>query len=136
MREFFDGHIDLTAKVMDMRLERQNLVVANITNVNTPQYRPVHLEFEHDLQSALALDMDGKVTRTNDKHMPSAFNVGTFKGKGLTEFRPREVFGDDKVDLDKEMTSMAKNAMLYNALTEVVRKNFEGLTKVIAEGGK
>ena len=136
MREFFDGHIDLTAKVMDMRLERQNLVASNITNVNTPQYRPVHLEFEKDLQNSLALDMEGKVTRTDDKHMPAAFNVDGFKGKGLKEFRPREVFGDDKVDLDKEMTSMAKNAMLYNALTEVIRKNFEGLTKVIGEGGK
>ena len=136
MKGFFEDHIDLTAKVMDMQLQRQNLVMANITNVNTPHYKPMRLEFEKDLQNALALDMKGKVTRTNGEHMPSAFEVDGFAGKGIKEFEPREVFGEDQVDLDEEMTAMAKNSMLYNALTQVIKKNFEGMNKVIAEGAK
>jgi flagellar basal-body rod protein FlgB len=136
MKSIFEPHINLTAKVLDMRLERQNLVTANITNADTPNYRPVHLEFEKDLQTALALDMRGKVTRTDPSHLPAAFDVDGFKGKGIKEFKPREVFGGDKVDLDKEMTAMAKNTMLYNALTSVIKKNFEGIQKAITEGGK
>ena len=136
MKGLFEPHIDVAAKVMDMRLQRQNLVAANITNAETPNYRPVRLEFEKDLQSALALDMKGKVTRTDEKHLPAEFDVNGFRGKDIREFKPREVFGGDKVDLDKEMTSMAKNTMLYNALTSVIKKNFEGMSKVIAEGGK
>lgn len=136
MKGIFPSHINLTAKVLDMRLERQNLVASNITNADTPNYRPMRLEFEQDLQSALALDMRGKVTRTNRKHLPAAFDVNGFKSKGIKEFKPREVPGEDKVDLDKEMTVLAKNAMLYNALTDIIKKNFEGMNKVIAEGGK
>ena len=136
MKGFFEPHIDLTAKVLDMRLQRQNLVTANITNADTPNYRPIHLEFEKDLQSAMAMDMRGKVTRTDKEHLPASFDINGFQGKGVKEFKPREVLGGDKVDLDKEMTAMAKNAMLYNALTDIIKKNFEGMSKVIAEGGK
>lgn len=136
MKGLFEPHVDVTAKVLDMRLQRQNLVAANITNAETPNYRPVRLEFEKDLQSALALDMKGKVTRTDAKHLPAEFDVNGFQGKDIKEFKPREIFGGDKVDLDKEMTVMAKNAMLYNALTDILKKNFGDMTKVIAEGGK
>ncbi|HBR06145.1 MAG TPA: flagellar basal body rod protein FlgB [Desulfovibrio sp.] len=136
MRSLFDGHIELSEKVLDLRLQRQNLVMSNIANVNTPQYKAKSLEFENDLQNALALDSRGKVTRTDDGHMPATFDEATFQGKGAKEFKPRYVYGEDSVNLDKEMTVMAKNALLYNALTEVITKNFTGMTKIIAEGGK
>lgn len=136
MRSLFDGNIELNEKVLDLRLERQNLVMSNIANVNTPKYKGKRLEFEQDLQSALNLDARGKMTRTSDAHMPAAFDEGSFEGKGATEYKPRYVYGEDAVDLDKEMTVMAKNAMLYNALTEVITRNFSGMQKVITEGGK
>ncbi|MGE4291801.1 MAG: flagellar basal body rod protein FlgB [Desulfovibrio sp.] len=136
MKALFASHIDLTAKVLDLRLERQNLVAGNLANVDTPGYRARSIEFENELQSALALDQRGKVTRTNAKHMPTVFSVDGFEGKGIMEFEPRQVFGEDRVDLDKEMAVMGKNAMLYNALTEVITKNFAGIQRVIQEGGK
>lgn len=136
MRSLFDGHIELAGKVLDLRLQRQNLVMSNIANVNTPQYKAKSLEFEQDLQSALALDARGMVTRTNEHHMPAAFDEGSFEGTAGKEFKPRYIYGEDAVNLDKEMTVMAKNAMLYNALTEVITKNFTGMAKIISEGGK
>ncbi|MEF2145377.1 MAG: flagellar basal body rod protein FlgB [Desulfovibrionaceae bacterium] len=136
MRGLFEPHLDLTAKVLDLRLERQNLVAGNLANVDTPGYRARRLEFEERLQSALALDQRGKVTRTDDQHMPTAFKVDGFRGQGIKEFEPRQVFGEDRVDMDKEMALMGKNAMLYNALTEVITKNFHGMQQIIQEGGK
>jgi len=136
MKELFEPHVNLVGKVLDLRLQRQNVVMGNIANVNTRGYKTRKLAFEEDLQSALNLDAKGKMTRTNTQHMPSEFNLNGFQGKGLTEFKPRTVYGEDSVDLDKEMTEMAKNSMLYNALTDVMSKNLTGLQSVIAEGGK
>lgn len=136
MKSMFGEHINLTAKVLDMRLQRQNLVTGNITNINTPGYKPQRIEFEQQLQSALALDQRGKVTRTDEKHMPSEFSADGFSGKHIKEFEPRQVFGEDRVDIDKEMAIMAKNSMLYNALTQVIKKNFTGLQKVIQDGSR
>ncbi len=136
MQSLFDGHIELSGKVLDLRLQRQNLVTSNLANVNTPGFKARRIEFEQQLQSALALDARGKVTRTDDRHLPAAFEVDGFQGQGLKEFKPRYVHGEDAVDMDKEMAVMAKNAMLYNALTEVITKNFQGMQKIIGEGGK
>jgi len=136
MKGLFEGHFGVVEKVLDMRLQRQNVVMANIANVNTPKYKARKLVFEEDLQAAMQLDAKGKMARTNDKHLPSVFDVNGFAGKGVTEYKPRTVYGEDVVDLDKEMADMAKNSMMYNALSDIIAKNFSGLQTVISEGGK
>lgn len=136
MRELFGRHIQLTGKVMDLHLQRQNIVGGNIANVNTPGYKARHLEFEEKLQSALNQNALGKMTRTQEAHMPVAFDPNGFQGDGITNFKAREVIGKDEVDLDKEMTTNAKNTMMYNALAMVIKKNFQGMQKVIQEGAK
>ena len=136
MKGLFGSHIHLTAKVMDLRLERQNLVMGNISNVNTPNYKARSLEFEDKLQSALNHDARGKMTRTEQSHMPSAFIANGFQGDGIQDFKPRHIYGEDSVDLDKEMTTMTKNGMMYNALASVIKKNFQGMQRIIMQGGK
>ncbi len=136
MKGLFEQHFGVVEKVLDLRLQRQNVVMANIANVNTPKYKGRKLAFEEDLQAAMNLDAKGKMSRTNKSHLPSEFNVAGFQGKGIAEYKPRMVYGEDTVDLDKEMAVMAKNSMMYNALSDIIAKNFTGLQSVIAEGGK
>jgi flagellar basal-body rod protein FlgB len=136
MKGLFEGHFGVVEKVLDMRLQRQNVVMANIANVNTPKYKARKLVFEQDLQAAMQLDAKGKMARTNEHHLPSEFDINGFAGKGITEYKPRTVYGEDVVDLDKEMSEMAKNSMMYNALSDIIAKNFTGLQTVIQEGGK
>lgn len=136
MKSLFSSHIHLQAKVLDMRLERQNVVAGNLANVKTPGYKARRLEFEEDLQAALGLDARGKVTRTDPKHLPARFDPNKFTPDFLKDLNPRVVQGEDAVDLDKEMTLMAKNTLLYNAIVTTLQKNFEGLKTVISEGGK
>ena len=136
MRGLFEHHLNITAKVMDLRLQRQNIVTGNIANVNTPGYRARRLEFENQLQAALNQDALGKMTRTTQDHLPATFNVDGFKGEGLDDFRAREIYGQDEVSLEKEMATNTKNTMMYNALASVIKKSFDGMTKVIQEGSK
>ena len=136
MRELFEHHIGITAKVMDLQLQRQNLVTSNIANVNTPGYKARRLEFEEKLQDALNQNQLGKMTRTTARHLPNTFSADGFKGDSLEDFRAREIYGQDEVDLDTEMAVNAKNTMLYNALAAVIKKNFDSLGKVIQEGSK
>jgi flagellar basal-body rod protein FlgB len=51
-------------------------------------------------------------------------------------FKHRIIHGEDNVDLDKEMSVMAKNTLMYNALGTVLQKQFDGLATVITEGAK
>jgi flagellar basal-body rod protein FlgB len=136
MKTLFRSHIDITAKVLDLRLQRQNVVMANIANIQTPNYKPRRLEFEEEIQKALDIDQHGRVSRTDDGHMPTAFDAKTFEGDGKKEFQPRYVYGEDTVDMDKEMAIMSKNQMLYDALATIMKGNFSGMKKIIQDGSK
>ncbi len=136
MKSLFDSDIGLVGKVLDLQLQRQNVVTSNLANIKTPGFRARKLEFEDQLQAALGLDAKGKMSLTDEKHMPVAFNENGFGAEWQLAFKPRVVHGEDRVNLDKEMTTMTKTNLHYSALTTVIRSKFEGLRQIITEGQK
>ena len=134
MKSLFDADIGLMSRVLDMQLQRQNVVSSNLANLKTPGYRARTLEFEDELQAALGLDAKGKMSRTEMGHMPAVFNPEGFGAEWDKAFKPRVVHGEDRVNLDKEMATMAKTSLHYSALTSVIRSKFEGLKTIITEG--
>lgn len=108
MKSLDQDHMQLVSRVMDMQLQRQNVIMGNITNVNTPNYKPLELTFEKELQQALNLDAKGKISRTSSEHIPSVFDSKTFNADWLKRFMPRRAHGEDRVNIDKEMVKMAK----------------------------
>lgn len=136
MKSIVEPHVRLMGNVMNMQLQRQNVIMGNIANVNTPQYKPRELRFEEELQSALNLDAKGKVTRTEAGHMPAAFDPDSFGPEWSKQFTPRVVHGEDRVNLDKEMVKMAKNNLQYTALSQITKSSFEGIKNIIQEGSK
>jgi len=136
MKSLFSDHIDLTAKVMDFQLQRQNIVSANLANINTPGYKARRLEFEKDLQTALGLSEAGAVARTHSEHLPAPFAAENAEASVIRSLTPRVIQGVDNVDLDTEMAAMAKNNLLYSTLATIMAKNFTGLKQIIQDGGK
>lgn len=134
MKGLYSSQIQLVGKVLDMQLQRQNVISGNLANVNTPHYKPRELEFEGELQKALGLDMQGNVSRTSSAHMPTAFSPEGFQAEWFQQIKPRQIHGEDRVNLDKEMVKLAKNQLHYTALTQVITKNFEGIKTIIQEG--
>lgn len=136
MKSLFEPHVNLVGKVMDMQLQRQNVIMSNIANVNTPSYKTRNLEFEEELQKSLGLDMRGRVTRTSEGHMPTVFDPDSFSGDLSKAIKPRVAHGEDRVNLDKEMVKMSKNTLQYNALAQVIKGNLDGIKTAIMEGSK
>ncbi|MDR2695864.1 MAG: flagellar basal body rod protein FlgB [Deltaproteobacteria bacterium] len=136
MKALFTNEVKLVGKVMSMELKRQNVIVGNMANVHTPGYKPRELTFEKELQAALGLDMTGRVTRTDKQHIPAVFNPEGFGPEWEKAFKPRIIHGEDRVNIDKEVTKMAKNSLHYNALTQVIKANFDGIKNTITEGGR
>ncbi len=133
MKSMFNSQIDLISKVMDMQLQRQNVIASNLANIETPNYKPRELEFEEELQKALGFDMRGTVATTTPGHMPATFSAETFSPEWFKQFKPRQIHGEDRVNLDKEMAKHAKNQLHYTALTQIQTKNFEGLATLIQD---
>lgn len=45
MKSMFNMQMGLVGKVMDMQLQRQNVIAGNIANVETPNYKPQRTVF-------------------------------------------------------------------------------------------
>jgi flagellar basal-body rod protein FlgB len=136
MKTMFSENLGLLEKVMDLHLDRQNVVMTNLANQDVPSFKARTLDFEKELQSALNTDERGKVTRTNAGHLPSVFSANGFQGDLTMAWKPQVVAGLDSVNMEKEMSIMAKNTLMYNALTSITKKNFADLQRVITDGGK
>ena len=136
MHDIYGPNAELMGKVMDLRLERQNLVMSNLANINVQGYKARTLDFEKDLQEAVgSQELKANLTRA-DGQGPSHFSAKDFDAEVIKQYKPRTVYGTDAVDMDKEMAAMSKNSLMYNALTTVVKSNFTDISKVIMDGAK
>ena len=133
MRGLFNSQIGLVGRVLDMQLQRHNVISGNLANIDTPNYKPRELEFEKELQEAMGLDQRGCMSLTNQAHMPTYFNPATFGPEWEKQFKPRQIHGEDRVNLDKEMAKLAKCNLHYTALTQVMTKSFEGMNTIISD---
>ena len=133
----FGTTIELLGKTLDLRAQRQNLISANLANVETPGYTPNDISFESQLKSALK--KGGAPTHTpNSRHIPlkgtggggpSALELVT----GQMIELPAKSSGPDGngVEMESEMGRMAENQIMYNASVQLLTKKFEMMKQAI-----
>ncbi len=109
--------IDIFKKTMDASWMKNEAISNNLANVNTPGYKRQTVNFESILKDHLQMGPYTQMNLTNDKHM----NV--YGSQGL---QPQIEVMDDRsyrtdensVNVDVEMSELAKNQIKYAALTE------------------
>lgn len=110
---------------------RQELISSNIANAETPGYKAKRIDFEEALARALDVDGEMGMNATDAKH----FDVGS----GSFENLQPEVYEDpngvvsengNTVNREQEMTRMAENKVMYDALVQLMNKKL-GMTKYI-----
>ncbi|NMC49553.1 MAG: flagellar basal body rod protein FlgB, partial [Desulfovibrio sp.] len=89
MKTMFPDNVALVGKVLDLHLERQNVVMSNLANMDIPAYKAKRLDFEAELQKAVGEDAQGKLTRTASDHLPSVFDAASFQGEMFQQWKPR-----------------------------------------------
>jgi len=118
----------LMREALDYRAFRQDLISANIANVDTPYYRSRDVDFEGVLAkkaSEIFPEPSRRLTmaKTDTKHL-DGIDAQASK-KPTIFFRDGHMARNDgnTVDLDVETTEMAKNAVMYNALVAALKKD-------------
>jgi len=118
--------LPLATRALDFRSMRQKMISGNIANVDTPYYRARDIRFE-DLLAREA----GRLTphaprlemaRTNAKHLEPMDAQSNRKAEIF--FRGAHPTRNDgnNVDIDVETTEMSKNAIMFDALTNAIKK--------------
>jgi len=135
----FDGKVNVLGGSLGLRLARHDISSSNLANMDTPGFRAKHLRFEEVL--ARQLDTGSQeglpVKQTNKGHMPDMGADRAFSNASKSVFRSPYGFDendDDVMDIDKEMTLLTKNQLIYNTTVQMLAKSFEGLKYAIGEG--
>lgn len=136
--DLFAGTIATLSRSMDLRARSHEMILNNVANADTPNFKPFSLNVEEALRRDPPPNASAPLTRTDDHHLPGR----QVPGDPSLEARPAAddpllLRGDrNGVDIDKEMTALAKNSLLYRATTQIVASKFSGLKKAITGGNQ
>jgi flagellar basal-body rod protein FlgB len=128
----FDRTIDFLGQSLSIRSARQGLLTGNIANAESPEYAAKDIPFQKILRQKLGEDSGVVLIKTQPRHFPEP---GVIPGResGL----PWEVEKDSRgVNLDREMTKLAENNLMYQSAVQALSKKLETIKYIISEGGK
>lgn len=137
MKQIFDRTTDALGASLALRNLRQKVGASNIANAETPGYKAKKVDFEEALQRAI--DIEGAVT--NGTASPDHFAIGPgaiSKARADVYDNPEANITNDgnTVDLEKEMTAMQENSILYKAALQLINKKLGAIRYAATEGGR
>ena len=120
-------------KAIGISQRRNELITSNISNLDTPGYKPKDINFKNELARALETDHKTGLTRTDPRHISMQMN-------GDQMIEPYEEEGEwngyNWADIDSEMTKLTENNLLYRTAVEALLRKMTLLREVIREGGR
>jgi flagellar basal-body rod protein FlgB len=121
-----------------LRARKHELILNNVANADTPNYKPFKMNVEEAMQTEPQTNPASRLQRTDDQHLSGqamSEDLSTDIEAGRDD--PLLLRGDQNgVDIDVEMTALAKNSLLYKASTQIVASKFSDLKKAITGGAK
>ena len=114
---------------------RQQVIADNIANVDTPNFKRSEVVFEEYLQRELSgktlPGIAGK--RTHAKHFAFGQGGGNAQPQLVTDQLSVMNNNVNNVDIDREMSLLAKNQLRYNALIRQLNHDFS-MMRISIEG--
>jgi flagellar basal-body rod protein FlgB len=119
-------------KAIRVTQKRNAVVASNISNIDTPKYKPKDINFKEAMDRALETDNQLNLTRTNPGHINMNMRpqgIETFEEEG-------EWNGYNWINIDKEMTKLTENNLMYREAVETLLRKIALIKEVIKEGGQ
>ncbi len=135
MSDLFDKTTNALATSLAMRQLRHNVTSSNIANAETPGYHAKKMDFEGALQRALDLDGMNSLSTSNPEHF-AVGGIAVNKARPDIYEDPNGVVNNDgnTVDIEKEMSALSENAVLYKAALQLINKKMAALKYAATEG--
>jgi len=114
----FDATMGRLSYGLDGLSKRQEIISANVANIDTPGYLAHDIPFEQQLADAMS-NAPGSAVPTN---LPDDIT--------RNDLRTRN--DGNNVDIDGQMTEMARTTVTYQAATQLISQKFSLLTAALA----
>ncbi|MFN3191424.1 MAG: flagellar basal body rod protein FlgB [Aureliella sp.] len=110
------SQINLLGNALGAADQNHRVLSANVANVNTPGYKTKQLDFQQL--------MDRLESRDSQRHMIGEVEVSDVEGLA-------ERVDGNNVDLEKELSALKKNAMAYQAYTQLMSSKLGTMRKAM-----
>lgn len=107
---------------------RHKLKAGNVANASTPGYKSRDIDFqkEFDKMNSTGSQITGMTTHKNH------IQLGQGKDKAPKVNENKVATGDlNSIDIDKEISDMAQNELLFTVGAKLLQRKFEGIRKAI-----
>jgi flagellar basal-body rod protein FlgB len=128
----FNQTFSVLEKSMNLRSQKHNLLVSNIANVDTPNYKAFDILVDEEMGKT-----SGEAEPALNQTQPAHFALNGAGDSSAPEIRQVEKSRYDfhtdgnTVDIDKTMSMLSENGLLYNASAQMISKKFQLLTYAI-----
>ncbi len=135
MQKLFDKTSSALGSSINHRLLRQNVISANIANAETPGYKAKVVEFEEALSRAVDNSGIGRMHASDEKHfLVGQGSIGRVRADVYDNPDINISNDGNTVNLEKEMTSLAENTILYRAAVQLMNKKLGALKYAASDG--
>jgi flagellar basal-body rod protein FlgB len=117
-------------QALDYHLERHNVLISNVSNVDTPGYVPRDLAKAEGFNGALQVAME----RTSPAHLAGSPSSTPVTGRIIDD--PTAGAGNDQnfVSLDREAAKVAANGIRYDVVSTLVASELADLAFAANDG--
>lgn len=137
MLERLTLNTSILEKGLDAVWTKNEVLAANISNADTPGYKSKTVDFESVFSQVLQAGGFSASDGPDGSFRPAlnrTFDLTDLKAT-ISENQSTSLKLDgNTVDLDREMTSLAENSILYDTLTYAVSKELGRLKMILNEG--
>ena len=129
MLEQMTGRLDVHAKALVLRSQRQQVIASNIANADTPGYVARDFDFAQALKSATGSTAGGMVA-TSARHMAVG---GGAAGSPRLDYAVQTQPSQDgnSVDLDRERASFVDNSIRYESTLRFINGHVKTMLSAI-----
>lgn len=126
--------LQMMERTIDASTFRQKVISNNVANVDTPYFKRSEVVFEDLLQQELKTQtIEGY--RTDYRHIPIGRKTSSIEPHVVTDEKSLMNNNFNNVDIDYEMTLLAKNQLRYNVLVQQVNHDLK-LYRTAMNGGR
>lgn len=118
-------------KGLDAASLRNAVIVNNLANAETPNFKSSSVEFETYFRNALQSGGSFATKRTRDRHISFTPSVDELEATVIPNNITTMRMDGNNVDPDYESAQLAKNQLYYTALEEKLNSEYRRLRMVI-----
>ena len=115
-------------KYLDLASLRHKLISGNVANSSTPGYKAQDINFNEEFQKVTQNGSRLTGTTTHSNHIPTGQHEAKPPKIDAAKIKTDEL---NSVDIDKEISTLAQNELLFEVGATLLQRKFEGLRKAI-----